>query len=189
MSGLNAQAKGLADQRSCLFWEIVRIYELAKSSWPKMQIALLVENTESKYLQDVTVALGLWPVRLEAGDICDARRPRFCCCSWELLACDDIEKVVPTERGWNIQLLNQGHGPERWLDHGSSFEGELLPTSVQVIPRKNPHFLPAGLKTCKKHEVARWKAASFASPPYQFRDGVTVRRPIGSRTLASARER
>jgi len=121
MSGLNAQAKGLADQRSCLFWEIVRIHELAKSSWPKMQIALLVENTESKYLPDVTVAVGLRPVLLEAGDICDARRPRFYWCSWELLACDDIEKVVPTERGWNVRLLNQGHGPARWLDHGSSF--------------------------------------------------------------------
>ena len=51
-----------------------------------MVVALLVENTESKYLQEVSAALKLWPVRLEVGDICDARRPRFYWCSWELPA-------------------------------------------------------------------------------------------------------
>ena len=45
------------------------------------------------------------------------------------------------------------------------------------------------LKTCEKHEVARGKAGSFASLPYQLRNGATVQRPSCSRTLASTRGR
>ena len=100
---------------------------LAESSWLKMQIALLGENVEPKYLQDVTVALGFCPVRLEAVDICDARRPCFYWCSWELFACDEVEKVLPTERSWNVQPLNREHGPARWLDHRTGMAPKIYP--------------------------------------------------------------
>jgi hypothetical protein len=189
MSGLNAQAKGLKDARSALFWEIPRIRKLAEQAWPDAAIALLVENTESKYLQDVSDALGIWPIRAEAAEICDARRPRFFWCSFRLLQCEDLVALEATSRGWHMRLKEQGHGPARWLDRGSSFSGSRLPTFVQVIPRAQPHFLPAGLRTCKKHELARWKAASYSTPPYQFRDECTIQRADGSRGLASARER
>jgi hypothetical protein len=58
MSGLNAQAKGLSDARSALFWEIPRIWKLAVEAWPYAEVAVLVENAESKYLQGVSDALG-----------------------------------------------------------------------------------------------------------------------------------
>ena len=189
MTGLNAAAKGLEDSRSGLFWEILRIKRLAEECWPQAQVEILIENTESAFLDEVTSALGIWPIRIEAAEICDARRPRHYWCSFDLFQCNDITELKPTARGWHLHLRPQGHGPTRWLDAGSSFTGKLLPTFVQVEPRKHPRLLPAGLKNCRRHEVARWRAAEYCSPPYQFRDECTILRPGGERALASARER
>ena len=162
---------------------------LCKECWPKLDVAFLVENTDSEYLCQVSEALNVWPLRIEAGDICDARRPRFYWCSFDVTTCLDIVEVKRTPRSWNLKMRQQGREPQRWLDPGSSFGPGLLPCFVQVVPRTSPPLLPAGLKSCSKQELDRWAAAEYCCPPYQFRDDCTILRSSGERSLASARER
>ncbi|CAK0799423.1 unnamed protein product, partial [Prorocentrum cordatum] len=61
---------------------------------------------------------------------------------------------------------------EEWLPAGAACSGpaagELLPTLGRWMPCSQLRPRPADIEECSAAELARWEAAGFASPPYQF---------------------
>eukprot|EP00973_Karenia_brevis_P054478 7570449-Karenia_brevis.AAC.1 len=80
LSGLNAMRRGLSGNRSKLFFEVVRIWQLVKRLYPKVSVTLMVENVDSmsaESQQSISGLLECQPVFVDASDVTDARRPRL----------------------------------------------------------------------------------------------------------------
>ena len=122
---------------------------------------------------------GRVPVSLDAADLGWVRRPRLYWLSWDLLPSFEMaaEMKVAADgvrpRACRVQLTTELPPVSEWLPRGASWpgaaEGGRLPTFVRWSPRSSPRPRPAGLHQCTPKEVARWTAACYAAPPYQFR--------------------
>ncbi|CAK0851484.1 unnamed protein product, partial [Prorocentrum cordatum] len=181
--GLNVARQGLDDPRAGLLDHMVRIVDGLRTAMPEASIDFLGENVASMPECDVlrlNQLFGRIPLEIEAGDVGWVRRPRLYWASWDLLPSFEAEPVVVraktqgVRRACKVALKAERPPLEEWLPPGAvcpgPAAGEPLPTFVRWAPRSQPRPRPAGIGECSAAELARWEAAGFASPPYQFRD-------------------
>ncbi|CAK0903184.1 unnamed protein product [Prorocentrum cordatum] len=182
-AGLNVARQGLDDPRAGLVDHMVRIVDGLRTAMPEASIDFLGENVASMPECDVlrlNQLFGRIPLEIEAGDVGWVRRPRLYWASWDLLPSFEAEPVVvraktqDVRRACKVALKAERPPLEEWLPPGAvcpgPAAGEPLPTFVRWAPRSQPRPRPAGIGECSAAELARWEAAGFASPPYQFRD-------------------
>ncbi|CAK0886883.1 unnamed protein product, partial [Prorocentrum cordatum] len=182
-AGLNVARQGLDDPRAGLVDHMVRIVDGLRTAMPEASIDFLGDNVASMPECDVlrlNQLFGRIPLEIEAGDVGWVRRPRLYWASWDLLPSFEAEPVVvraktqDVRRACKVALKAERPPLEEWLPPGAACPGpaagEPLPTFVRWTPRSQPRPRPAGIGECSAAELARWEAAGFASPPYQFRD-------------------
>ncbi|CAK0838916.1 unnamed protein product [Prorocentrum cordatum] len=182
-AGLHVARQGLDDPRAGLVDHMVRIVDGLRTAMPEASIDFLGENVASMPECDVlrlNQLFGRIPLDIEAGDVGWVRRPRLYWASWDLLPSFEAEPVVvraktqDVRRACKVALKAERPPLEEWLPPGAvcpgPAAGEPLPTFVRWAPRSQPRPRPAGIGECSAAELARWEAAGFASPPYQFRD-------------------
>ena len=207
MSRLNVDRRGLSDPRSGLAFVLLELVRLVKEAFPEIYWYELLENVESGPSDDVELVseeVGCTPYFIEAGDFVHVRRPRLYWASWDVIRVPYVsmawrapERQAPgTTRQWGrtkVQVSVDLGSPDRWLDAGATFDGNpavrRLPTFVRWEARKRPPKSPAGLHSCRPHEIARWQAARFATPVYQFKDSNCLKRADGTLEPPSAAER
>ncbi|CAK0832761.1 unnamed protein product [Prorocentrum cordatum] len=180
---LNVAREGSADSRSQLVGHMWRLIEGLKRGLPEATVDFLGENPAST-AEDEVLALnkmfGRVPVSLDAADLGRVRRPRLQWPSWDLLPSFEMTAEMTAAadgaqpRACRVRLVTELPPVSEWLPRGASWpgaaEGGRLSTFARWTPRSSPRPRPAGLRRCTPKEVARWTAAGYAAPPYQFRD-------------------
>ena len=199
MSGLNAFRKGLDDPRSPLVFTLLDLFN------DLVLIGFLVENVASGPSQDIAHISEMFstpPFRIDASDLVHAHRPRLYWCSWNLVPVSyassenvELTDVKPGHFAHKVRVRIEAppRPASEWLAKGSAFdgtdEGRRLPPLVLWIPRKKPPFKPAGLASCDRASLKRWKDASFACAPYQFKEKNCILRASGNLEPPTATER
>ena len=198
VTGLNAGAKGMADPRTLLVYDLVRIYVTAKECAPEVDVGLLVENVSSmdQHGTDTLVAfnqlMGSIPSDIEACNSGDMRRKRRYWHSWPITETPD---AVIEAKGLTNEVTLVGTPPGYVLafDDGAVRAPEAtgpFATFVRAIRRKAPPPSPRGIDSCSPQVLQRWRDHEFRYPPYQYKDDNGVWGPSGWRPLnAGERER
>ena len=184
LSGLNAEGLGLAG-RSGLISELIRLErDLLPRAFPDATIERLAENVSSMSDEDclaVNQLLHTKPYQICPSDLWPVRRPRYYWTTWKLRPASDF-KVNSNHHCQKVHLLGARVGVRKFLKRGQHVHKHFgcFPTLVRSIPRKRPPVKPAGIHTCKRHEIKRYKDAGFRYPPYQYKDTNLVYTKNGS---------
>eukprot|EP00438_Fugacium_kawagutii_P033880 Skav219422 [mRNA] locus=scaffold571:219333:222977:- [translate_table: standard] len=178
VSGLNYDKKGaLKDARSVLFKQVPRVVALVKRCFPWAQVHELFESVASMSYEDcdlMSTEFENLPWYIDADGVSLCHRPRLYWVSWELL----LNSGVEIWEGSDGRLPIKGEVKlcaelvaKRYLEAGWQLqEGQVLPTFTTSRPSPTPLRRPAGLASCKTHELARWKSDLHRFPPYQYKD-------------------
>ena len=193
LSGLNATGKGLAGEKSRLFYEVPRVINLARRHF-RVPVEAFVENVASMTNENVkgfTKALQVDPVLLDAKHFCHCRRPRFYWPTWsiepqgdEILEMKDLwmEWKFPTVRGT----------PSEWLEENCDWKpkGEpVLPTFTRPQRRTTPPFKPAGLDSATAGAVQRWEEDRYYVQVYNYEESNMIVRSDGTLRLPTVAEK
>ena len=189
LSQLLSGGKGLAGERSRLFYEMPRLFKLTAKHFV-CPCHFFVENvfsmTEHNRNQ-FSAELGVKPYLIDSKYFSWCRRPRLFWCSWEL-AVNPEEELI--DRGSYVEWKGPVRRPSRghWLDpHCSHTGGELLPTLTRALPRRSPPRAPAGLSQASSEAVQRWQADQHKFQVYWYEANNMVAKPDGLlRTLSLA---
>ncbi|CAK0845909.1 unnamed protein product, partial [Prorocentrum cordatum] len=161
-----------------------RLIEGLRRELPEATVDFLGENVASM-AEDEVLALnkmfGRVPVSLNAADLGWVRRPRLHWLSWDLLPSFEMTAEMKATadgarprrpRACRARPVTELPPVSEWLPRRDTWPGAAedgrLPTFVRWTPRSSPRPRPAGLCPCTGKEVARWTAAGYAAPPYQF---------------------
>ena len=193
LSRLNLGRKGLSGERSSLFFEIVRIWELLKEGWREARVIPLVENVASMHVtarEAMSAALSLQPRFAESAAMTHCRRPRLYWSDWELL---QGVPCRPSTLGTDVQevdLPNERGAVERWIKPGWTFpERGDLPTLVRCIPRASAPSDPKGLEAASEETCRLWRKWQHCYATYQFGPQYLLQHPSEERRPPNATER
>ncbi|CAK0793447.1 unnamed protein product [Prorocentrum cordatum] len=178
---LNVAREGGAGPRSQLVGHMWRLIEGLRRELPEATVDFLGENVASMAEDEVLASnkmFGRVPVSLDAADLGWARRPRLHWLSWDLPFEMSAEMKAAAggarPRACRVRLVTELPPVSEWLPRGATWPGAAedgrLPTFARWTPRSSPRPRPAGPRQCTPKEVARWAAAGYAAPPYQFRE-------------------
>ena len=197
VTGLNAGARGMADPRTMLVYDLVQVYGWTVELAPHAEVDLLVENVASmdrhgpETVAAFNALMGSVPSDIEAADSGDMRRLRRYWHTWTIQETPEAS-ITPGE--YSNRIVLRGESPGHVRAFGGAAErkpehaGAPFATFVRAIPRKAPPPSPRGIEKCEPEALARWRKHEFRYPPYQYRDGNGVWDAKGWRPL-SAEER
>ena len=171
----------LNGEASSLFWEVVRILKELKQIFGfDFTIKYVIENVASmdrSAEQEITMTLGVKPLKFDPVDVVPIHRPRFC---WSNLVVEPMDHVYLEEKEHWIEVHMEHEYPreEQWLSPGAVWPGgawgTVLPTAMRAIRRTRPPPKPAGLERASQDAIWRWEADEFRFPPYQYADQFVI---------------
>ena len=177
VSGLNYDRKGaLRDGRSVLYQQVPRVVGLLRVAFPWAQVHYLGENVASMDYQDcfhMNEGYGVLPWYIDASGISPCHRPRLYWCSWELFETEGTTMIWGSDGRLPIEgeiTLTASFDPHDFTVPGWKIPQGKLPTFTTSRPSPHPLRRPAGLKTCREHELKRWQEDCHRFPPYQYKD-------------------
>eukprot|EP00973_Karenia_brevis_P088468 12266957-Karenia_brevis.AAC.1 len=176
LSGANAERREFQDERTLLFFELLRVCRLVEKCWPNVSVKRMVENVKSMSVEackEFSRHLQCKPFALDGGCFSDVNRPRL---FW----------LYPQPQWrWHCQVEDRGHYfllrpvgwkmmTEWWKPVDASWnnldEDPRMPTLMRCIPKKKPTFKPAGIDQCGEDDLLRWRNAQWCFPPYHFKE-------------------
>ncbi len=174
VSGLNPTGAGVKGKRSGLMTWVPVLRTVFRRAFPDCKHGDLCEMVASltadnqKHYDKMNQGR---PVRICPSDFSWVRRPRLYWISWPLQQQHNVE-VVQTARWTSLRLKAKRMPLSRWVKRGWKCFADYptLPTFVRATIRKKPPFMPAGIKTLRRHELQRYARHQFIYPPYQFQD-------------------
>lgn len=175
LSQLSSQRKHFQDERSGLFFALVRVMRCLQSECNRRAIRHFgfVENVvcdpaDQAIFREETS----WPQYLIcSGTLSRVRRPRFFWVSEEL----DFRPLGIVEAGpdyTTVHLSAPLEPTELWVSPGWSWQGDedtSLPTFTRSIPRRKPPPSPAGLAHTPEDARQRWYEDDYRYPPYTYK--------------------
>ena len=195
--GVTPGRKGaLKDARTNLSLHVRRIYELCREAFPWAQCHFLMESVASldnSGLRLMSEGVGVQPWLVDAFGVALCHRPRLYWCSWEICPEPGCDVEPPKTQEWT----DTGHirfkaslEQQDFLSPGWTVVDPCagLPTFTIARPTTRPGNRPAGLRTCRPHEVSRWEEDEHRFPPYQYKDCHLLQKD-GEMRLPSVRER
>ena len=195
LSAANVGRRGLAGERSKLFWNGIEVMERLQRRFPYVDFRRFVEQVASARPTDVEVmssALGLRPTEFDAALVSWVARPRLYWTDWEVTWPSDATAYTTNDRTV-INFSPVRTSCKDWLRQGSHWQGEAtgrpLRTFLRWIPRERPPQHPHGLKRCNEEELARWKASGYAASPAQFQNSNCIHDADGGLRMATMNER
>ena len=179
VSGLNATGSGITGSRSSLVHYIPEVKRIIQRVFPGCAYGQAVEMVASltRQSQETYDEIGGGqPLRICPGSFGWVRRPRLFWPSWNCHKTAGVE-ITEEERWTTVRLSGRRMPLRRWLKQGwlTGTQNPLFPTFVRAMPRKQPPFKPAGIQSCDGATLARWEAAKFIYPPYQFKPEYLVK--------------
>ena len=198
LSKLSVDRSHLADPRSALFYEAVRVFDLVKEVAKEeiMWCSKFLENVvpDEEDVRVMTSALGMHPLLVDAKHLSRARRPRLFWLSVPLIKQEEVEM----HQGELYDEIIYGAATEpmhavleegwEWIS-GQRDTALRFPTFTRSIPRAKPPKAPAGLDSCGEETLARWRADQFRFPPYTYAEEFLIRNAQGTMRTLSASER
>ena len=183
VTGLNPAGGGVEGSKSRLMMLLPLIRAAIKKAFPKAKRAEFCEMVASMMREDQLVydkVNGSIPYRICPSKHNYVRRPRLFWLTWSLPGVP-VERDEEHGRWISVPMRGKRMPLKRWLRRGCKAvaDGPTFPTFVRCTERKKPPFMPAGLSTLRRHELARYKRFKFCYPPYQFQDKHMVRFPNG----------
>lgn len=176
LSKLSSQRRHFEDERSGLFYELVRVMKIAKEEadrrrwWHRGFVENVVcDESDQKVFQQET-GWDQWLIC--SGTLSHVRRPRFFWVSEEVTFQESA--FVEPAPGYRVaHLVGPKEDPDWWVSEGwvwNSAENPIsLPTFTRSIPRARPPVHPAGIKSTPQDAKDRWVADSYRYPPYTYR--------------------
>ena len=188
LSKLSAFRQHFEDERSGLFYELLRVFKIVKRACAArgLWVVSFVENVvcdeeDQETFRDETQ---MHQYLACSGSISHVRRPRFFWFEPEL---------APIAHTWfepgagytHVRMEGVKEPEDVWVAPGWHWlSGQMpvgLPTFTRSIPRRKPPYAPAGLHHTPQKARARWREDSYRYPPYTYKqeycltDGVTMR--------------
>ena len=197
VSRLNADRLGSQKgTRSSLYKEVPRIRRLCQRGFPWAQVHCLLESVASMDEHDramMSEDLEMTPVRVDAGGMSLARRPRLYWCTWELREQPGVEFLPPQGQGWSqfceVKLTAQVDQRD-FLQPGWFIpDRHVLATFTTSRPSDKPGRKPAGLHHCDAATITRWKEDQHRFPPYQYKAENCVHHASGQLRVPDVAER
>ena len=190
LSSLLFEGKGLAGERSKLFFEVPRIVRLLRSCFKAVHF--FVENVFSMTDESratFSAVLGIKPYLVDAVNFTYCRRPRLFWCNWKLTSAN--ARIIDHGSYFEVFVSCQKLSPDFWLDPGHAWDTHqgFVPTLTRALPAKKPPRQPAGLTRASDTAKARWIADEFCFQVYQYEDRAMVLAANGQRLLPSITER
>ncbi len=176
LSKLSALRQHFEDERSGLFFELVRVFGVVERVC-KARGLWVISFAENVVCDDKDQATIREETKMRqylacAGGISHVRRPRFFWFSTELVPVADVW----LEPGCNytvVRIQGEKEPEDTWVAPGwrwlSGEEPVALPTFTRSIPRKRPPVAPAGLSHTPEEARDRWAADSYRYPPYTYK--------------------
>ena len=146
---------------------------MLREAFPGVVLITLMEMVSSLSQQDQTQydeMNGCKPFRICSSDITYVRRPRLYWTNFELADSGDYS-AQSYDRFNQVKLRSRRKPPiTRWLPKkwSTTSASPMFPTFVRAIPRAKPPYRPAGIEHCDDATLARYRAAQYIYPPYQF---------------------
>jgi hypothetical protein len=184
VSGLNATRAGVGGQKSKLVNQVGRVDAMLRQAFPHAKHHRLGEMVASLTAEDQATydkIFGGVPLKICAGDLSYARRPRLYWITWRMTR-DPCYEIKEQERWTTLKLKpRRKMGLSSWLPKGfrTVVEAPMFPTFVRAVKKKKPPFKPAGIDSCNAETLERYQAFDFIYPPYQFKLGYMLRDPKG----------
>ena len=150
-----------------------------------------VENVvgDEEDIREMSQQLGCRPVHVCSGCLSWVRRPRL---YWSNVALDQLNH----HELYDVLEFNEELEPlgsvcdEGWFWPAAEVNKNLrLPTFTRAIPRRNPPKEPAGLQSCDRSTIDRWKEDRMKFPPYTYRPSSFFTMGEEVKRVASATER
>lgn len=185
LSKLSALRQHFADERSGLFYELVRVSKLVMEVCQKRGMWVMVENVvcdeedQATFREETQMKQYL----ACAGEMSHVRRPRFFWIDTDLQGIDDVW-MEPGANYTVVRIVGEKEPVDAWVAPGwrwfSSEEPVALPTFTRAIPRRRPPYAPAGLYHTPGEARSRWAQDPFRYPytyklEYCLTDEVDVR--------------
>ena len=150
-----------------------------------------VENVvgDEEDIREMSQQLGCRPVHVCSGCLSWVRRPRL---YWSNVALDQLNH----HELYDVLEFNEELEPlgsvcdEGWFWPAAEVnKNPRLPTFT--LPRRNPPKEPAGLQSCDRSTIDRWKEDRMKFPPYTYRPEFLFHHATGEevKRVASATER
>jgi len=190
VSGLNACGGGVKGKKSKLVFELIRLRKVLRDVFPNARHADLCEMVASLSSEDqgfYNKINGGLPVKICPGGFGWVKRPRLYWPSWSLGGGAGVT-VKEEERWTSVKLAGARMPLTRWLPRGykQKVPNSTFCTFVRSTPKPKPHFMPAGIDSCDGPTLARYKAAQYRFPPYQYKEEYLVVSPSGALTPPTA---
>eukprot|EP00435_Cladocopium_sp_Y103_P028366 s1320_g7.t1 len=175
LSRVRAFRKNLQGDGSKLFWKLLEVLGWLQQVFGTFAtVKFCIENVSSMdedARREISEHLQVRPVKLDPADTLPFNRPRLAWCSEELYAMEGLELWEESD-----YVRAYASAPpvsiSQWIKPGWSWPGEVegykFPTFMKSIPRQEPPPFPAGLQKCDQETIARWQAARFNFPKYQY---------------------
>ena len=194
LSKLSSERSHLMDERSALFFEAVRIFDLVEDVAAEKPLWVLkfLENVvaDKADISEMSSTLRTRPVLVESADISRVRRPRLYWLSTPVTEAEgvkvtrgDLYDRVHLEAELEPLKIFLGEGV-RW-PAGDQDDSVRFPTFTRAIPRKKPPPSPAGLSGTDEVAKQRWVEDQFRYPPYTYAEVYMVKQDEILRPLKS----
>eukprot|EP00438_Fugacium_kawagutii_P014155 Skav213268 [mRNA] locus=scaffold2944:31681:35312:+ [translate_table: standard] len=185
LSTLSSERKHLADERSALFYEAVRVLDMIKKVASELDVwaVRFIENVvaDDDDIEEMSAKLKMEPVMVDACHLSRARRPRLFWLSVELTAEEDVDSILRphfVEKVYRSSVLEE---EKDFLIAGAKWEAGQennklkFPTMTRAIPRSRPPPKPAGLESTDEEARKRWEGDRFRFPPYTYKSAFMIR--------------
>ena len=186
LSKLKSQRKHLQDERSGLFYEVARIFQIVPKLAKERSVWMLklLENViaDARDIKEMSFELDIRPVMVDAQYLSRARRPRLFWISVALSKEEDVE-VIEREHFDQVIYRADPEPMELFLEKDHDWAAGLrdpnlkFPTFTRAIRRMRPPPDPVGLEGLGDVARIRWEEDSFRYPPYTYKDDYMILTP------------
>ncbi|CAK0837381.1 unnamed protein product, partial [Prorocentrum cordatum] len=184
LSGLDANGRGLAGNKSSLFFRAPRATKAVAQAFGARRTRWLVENVAGMNAEDsllISQQLGIKPCRTDAMDVGLVRRLRL---HW-------LSRALRPRAGV-IDVTEEARHRKATLHDGWSIlvPSHALRTFAKLHKRVSPSAPVAGIKSTSETAIARWTEARYVSQVYNFEDEMLLwNTSRTARLIPSANER
>lgn len=192
LSQLSSERQHFQDERSGLFFTLVRVMKLLAEECRLRSIRHFgfVENVvcDPEDQKVFRMETG-WPQYLLcSGSLSRVRRPRFFWLSEEV-DFSDVGCVEPGPSYSTVHVVAPKEPPGLWVSPGWQWLGDentSLPTFTRSIPRWRPPPRPAGLAHTPEEARRRWAGDGCRCPPYIYKTPFCLSDGLHTRVCGAA---
>ena len=170
LSSARSDRLNLEGEGSNLFFNLVEVIEISEQVFlPEVSVEFVIENVFSMDVSarsEISLRLGITPLKLDPADCSPMSRPRLAWVSFEVTATEGVE-LIDWGEYVEVKMTAQFPGSNVWAMAGwnPTTSGITYPTFMKSIPRYRPPPSPAGLRRCSQPRYCVGRVIPIAFRP------------------------